>query len=149
MEDSKVNSSIYLKRLLTEKGVAWSTDLTATIYVCLKDETIMISDHEGFYMVGFYELEEQEFEGKTEMCAKDEPYDDIHFQRPDSCASFVKYYLDGTFSRMTRDELEEWKAETDEKHLRWLLENNPDYVTKHHPNWLQSKVVEVVKESLK
>lgn len=154
---------VYIKRLLKEAEIENTSDLTGTVYInqpaaethgwpVEEDFTIMVSRHEGYYMVGFYELEEYVTkDGEKSLITKDMYFDDIYFSRPDSCVMFIKNYLNTPYryNYPLIENLEEWKAETDELHKRWLLQKHPEYIEERHKEWLQRHLIAMLQKELK
>lgn len=143
MKDSKIDDMVYLKRMLSEKHIEFSTDLTGTIYLDEVAENcwVMINHCDGYYSLGVYNQDAYENNG----CA----YDNILFERPDSLARYLKTLAEGQWKGCyVAENLTQWKAETDELHLQWLMQNNPEYVVKYHPQWFNKALIGVVQKEL-
>jgi len=138
MKDSKIDPMVYLKRLLNENKIEFSPCLSGTIY--LAEQLIMINHHDEYYSLGLYDKEAYENGG----CA----YDNILFERPDSCVGFIKALEPGGAFHgcYVQGNIEQWKAETDELHRMWLLGEKPEQVMKYHRNWFDKQVLELVKK---
>lgn len=139
MTDRKIDPMVYLKRILSENKIEFTPCLSGTIYPVVPLYWVMINHHDGYYSLGLYEQEAYENGG----CA----YDNILFERPDSCVRFLKALDEGAFDNCyVKGNIELWKAETDELHIMWMLGEKPEYVMKNHRDWINKQLLDIVKE---
>lgn len=148
----KISKNIYLERMLRQHNIDFTPDLSGTLFLDIFPYPyVMVSwdDQSDDYHLGLYD--------STTMKASDgEEYEEpkhpaianIYFDREDLLARFLVELRDGGFDGWSNGNIEKWREETREQHLRYLLREHPETIKENYPNWLQDKLIENLKEKL-